>query len=111
MKIFEVFHKALHSGEGETILGFQETGSHACYMIYGILKPGEKGRTVKPGNGHEEIVLAVKGDLEVTGYVSESLKEGSAFHLKGEQECSLENKTNSGAVYIIAGGHSEEGHH
>lgn len=111
MKIFKLKNKALNSQSGEAILGFQETGSHACYMIYGILKPKEKGRLIKPGKGHEEIVLAVKGELEVKGYYSGSLKEGSAFHIRGEQECLLKNTGESEAVYIIAGGHSEGSHH
>lgn len=111
MKIFELKNKALLSENGEHILGSQETGSHACYMIYGILKPGEKGRVIKPGEGHEEIVLAMKGDIAVTGHCAGTLKEGSAFHIDGEDECFLENKGISDAVYIIAGGHSEGGHH
>ena len=80
-------------------------------MIYGILKPKEKGRLVKPGEGHEEIVLAVKGDLKVTGSCAGSLKEGFALYLKDEQECFLENTGESEAVYVIAGGHSVGGHH
>lgn len=111
MKIFEFKNKAMTSENGEHIIGFKETGSHACYMIYGILKPGEKGRVIKPGRGHEEIVLAMKGDITVTGHCSGTLKEGSAFHIDGENECFLENKGISDAVYIIAGGHSEGGHH
>jgi hypothetical protein len=111
MKIFEMKNKALNSKSGEYILGFQDTGSHACHTIYGVLKPNEKGRVVKPGKGHEEIVLAVKGDLKVTGYYSGILKEGFAFHIKGRYECFLENKGESDAIYIIAGGHSEAGHH
>jgi len=111
MKIFEVKNGAIHSGKGEYLLGFRETGSHACYMIYGVLKSKEKARLVKPGPGHEEILLAMKGDLDITGHYSGSLKEGSAFHIKGEEECFLENRGESEAVYIIAGGHSEAGRH
>jgi hypothetical protein len=79
-------------------------------MIYGVLKPKEKGRLIKPGKGHEEIVLAVKGNLKVTGKYSGDLKEGSVFHIKGNQKCFLENLGKSDAVYLIAGGHSEGGH-
>ncbi|MDI6802149.1 MAG: hypothetical protein QMD01_08910 [Thermodesulfovibrionales bacterium] len=111
MKIFELKNKAQTSENGEHIVGFEETGSHACYMIYGVLKPGEKGRLVKPGMGHEEIVLAMNGDIEISGHYSGTLTEGSAFHIAGEHECFLENKGNSDAVYIITGGHSEGGHH
>jgi hypothetical protein len=111
VKIFELKNKVMNAESGEYILGFQDTGSHACYMIYGVLKPSEKRRVVKPGKGHEEIVLAIKGDLQVTGYFSTTLKEGFAFHIKGDDECFLENKSNFHAVYVIAGGHSDEGHH
>ncbi len=111
MNLFEIKNKALSSENGEYILGFKDIGSHACYMIYGILKPGEKNRKIKPGAGHEEIVLSVKGDIEVTGYYTGRLKEGTAFHITGENECLLENKNTSDAIYIIAGGHSEDSHH
>lgn len=111
MRIFDVKNKAIHSKRGEFLLGVQETNSHACYMIYGILKSKEKGRSVKPGPGHEEIVLAMEGDLEVTGFYSGDLKEGFALHLAGDQECFFENQGESDAVYIIAGGHTEAGRH
>jgi len=111
MRTFEVKNKCIHSTKGEFLLGARETGSHACYMIYGVLKSKEKARSVKPGPGHEEIILAIKGDLEVTGFYSGDLKEGCALHLEGNQECFLENQGESDAVYIIAGGHSEVGCH
>lgn len=111
MKSFELKNKALNSENGEYIFGVEDTGSHACYMIYGILKPKEKRRLVKPGKGHEEMILAMEGDLEVTGYYSGTLKEGTAFHIEGEHECFLENPAKHDAIYIIAGGHSEGGHH
>jgi hypothetical protein len=111
MKIFEVKNNAIDSKRGEFLLGFQETGSHACYMIYGVLKSKEKARSVKPGPGHEEIVLAMEGDLEVTGFYSGGLKEGFALHLVGNQGCLLENRGEAEAVYVIAGGHTEAGRH
>ncbi len=111
MKTFELKDKAQKSENGEHILGFEETGSHACYMIYGILKSGENGRLIKPGIGHEETVLAVKGDFQITGHYSGILNEGAVFHISGEHECFLENKGAADAIYIIAGGHSESGHH
>jgi hypothetical protein len=111
MKPFDLKNKALHSETGESLLGFRETGSHACYMIYGTMKPGEKGRRIKPGAGHEEIVLAAKEDLEVTGFTSGTLKEGLAFLIQGDQECFLENRGQSDAIYIVAGGHSEVDRH
>ncbi|GAB4389116.1 MAG: hypothetical protein Kow0025_12480 [Thermodesulfovibrionales bacterium] len=98
---------------GEYVLGVKDTGSHACYMIYGVLGPGEKGRLVRPGKGHEEIVLSARGEIRVTGAVSGPLPEGSAFHIAGEAECFLENAGSGEAVYVIAGGHPPEGggHH
>ena len=111
MRIFELKQKALTSENREYILGFQDTGSHACYMIYGLMKPHEKARVINPGKGHEEIVLAIKGDLYITGYYTNCLKEGSACHIKGDHECFLENKDESDAAYVISGGHAEKGHH
>lgn len=111
MKTFELRNKASEAGSGEHILGFEESGTHACYMIYGIIKPGQKGRLIKPGKGHEEMVLAVNGDIEVSGFFSGILKSGNAIHVTGENECFLENKSSGEVVYIVAGGHSEDGHH
>ena len=96
---------------GEYVFGSADTGSHACYLIYGILKPGEKGRQVKPGRGHEEMILAARGRFVVSGDIEGTLEEGSAFHLSGEQACALENRGETEALYVIAGGHSSHGHH
>ncbi len=111
MKTFEMKLKAGLSETGECIVGSQETGSHACYIIYGTLRPGEKGRLLKPGAGHEEILLAVKGSLDVTGFMTGTVPEGSAVHIAGDQECFIESRGDTEAVYVIAGGHSEGGHH
>jgi hypothetical protein len=111
MKQFGVRDKAVHSEKHECLLGVRDTGSHACYMIYGILKSGEKGKVVKPGIGHEEIVVAVTGDLEVTGPCSGTLGKGFAFHIQGDHECTLENQGEEEVVYIIAGGHSRGSGH
>lgn len=109
MKTFDLKSRA--ASEGEYILGVKETGSHACYMAYGLLKPGEGGRLIKPGRGHEEMVLSVKGDIQVSGSRNGTLEEGSAFHITGEDECFLKNASGDEAVYIIAGGHSGDGRH
>jgi len=109
MKVIDMKNRA--EAEGEYVFGSAETGSHACYMIYGILKAGERGREVKPGKGHEEMLLAASGSLKITGAFEGILEEGSAIHLAGEQSCHLENTGAEDAVYLIAGGHSEEGHH
>ncbi len=109
MNIFEVTKNI--EGSGEYILGAKQTGSHACYMIYGVMKPGEKGRELKAGKGHEELFLAAKGDFRITGQYEGHIKEGQAIHLKGEYTCLLENISDSESVYIMSGGHSEGGHH
>jgi hypothetical protein len=111
LKTFELLEKARNSAEGESILGYKETGSHACYMLVGVMKQGEKGRRLKPGAGHEELVLAAKGSFSVTGFITGTLAEGHAIHLAGEQECLLENISGAEAVYVLSGGHSESGHH
>jgi hypothetical protein len=109
MKIFDVERNLDDSGE--YILGAEQTGSHACYMIYGIMKPHEKGRELKPGKGHEELFLAIKGDFVLTGYTEGVVKEGQAIHLRGDETVWLENASDSEATYVISGGHSDGGHH
>jgi len=109
MRTFEVRDKAHKSG-GEYVLGVEDTATHACYMIYGTLAPGEEGRLIKPGHGHEEIIIAVRGDIEVTGAHSGVLREGTAFHIAGDAECYLRNLTSADAVYIAAGGHTGHDH-
>ena len=108
MKVFEVASRI--AGSGEYILGYDETGSHACYLIYGVLRAGEKRRELRPGRGHEEMIMVVTGDLTLTGAVAVTLKQGQAIHLKGEEACFAENRTTSEAVYVVSGGHSESGH-
>lgn len=109
MKVFDVEQKL--AGSGEYILGSKETGSHACYLIYGVLGPGEKGRELKAGAGHEELVLALAGDLHLTGRHSGVLKQGQAMHIAGEETIQIENRSAIDAVYVISGGHSGGGHH
>jgi len=109
MKIFEVISRAGESGE--TILGAEDTGSHACYLIYGRMRGREKNRRLKPGKGHEELILAVQGDFQLSGQAEGTLKQGQAVHLNGEETLFLENLTDRPAVYVLAGGHSEAGNH
>ena len=109
MKIFTVTDKVHDSGE--YILGSREIGSHACYLIYGILKPGEQGRELKPGRGHEEIVLALTGDMTLTGHYTGVLKKGQALHMQAEETFHAANTGASPVIYVIAGGHAGVGHH
>lgn len=109
MKPFVVF--SADNEPGERILGSQRTGSHACYLIHGILAAGEGGRELRPGTGHEELVLALQGDLFLTGAFTGTLRQGEAVHLKGEDRITAENRGAGPAVYVIAGGHSGHDHH
>jgi uncharacterized cupin superfamily protein len=111
MKSFEVITKV--AGSGEYVLGARDTGSHACYLIYGVLKPGEKGRELNPGKGHEELVLVIAGDLQLSGHCTGTLKQGQAIRLQGEQSCHAANPGAINVIYVISGGHSESehGHH
>lgn len=109
MKIFDVADRL--SGSGEYILGSKELGSHACYLIHGVLGPGEQGRVLKPGAGHEEIVLALTGDLALTGAFNGTLKQGQAVHLVGEETCTAGNPSDREVRYVVAGGHGGHGHH
>jgi len=43
MKVFDVAGKV--PGSGEYVLGHDATGSHACYLIYGVLKAVSRART------------------------------------------------------------------
>ena len=108
MNVFDVAGSL--KGSGEHILGYDETGSHACYLIYGVLPAGEKGRELKPGKGHEEIVLVVKGELTLTGKFTGTIRQGQAVHLRGEESCLAGSDGPEEAVYVIAGGHSASGH-
>ena len=111
MNTFDLKKHALSSDSGESIFGLEHTGSHACYMIYGILKPGQDKRVITPGKGHEEMVLAVKGNFELSGRFSGRLREGCAFHIAGEDTVYLKNTDTIDACYVIAGGHSQDAHH
>lgn len=111
MKIHDI--KNLVNEKGEVILGADQTGSHACYLIYGTMKPKEKERLLKAGKGHEEIFLAIQGSFVVTRHatshepgVIRTLNDGQAFHLMGEDAYWIENATELPAVYVMAGGHS-----
>ena len=108
-RVFDL--KGRLSGTGEVILGAEDTNSHACYLIYGVLAPGEKGRLLMPGDGHEELFFVIKGEIGLSGQCEVVLREGQAVHLVGEEACYAENLTDSEAIYVIAGGHTEGGHH
>ena len=80
------------------------------YDLRGFKTRGRK-RVITPGKGHEEMVLAVKGNFEISGRFSGRLGEGCAFHVAGEDTVYLQNAGAEAACYVIAGGHSPAGHH
>ncbi|MCS7215819.1 MAG: hypothetical protein RMI30_00960 [Thermodesulfovibrio sp.] len=108
MKILKTKESIKSLISGEYIIGSENTGSHACYMIYGVIKPKDKPRLIKPGKGHEEIVLILKGLVKVEDKILES---GDSFHIVEEESCFIENVSDTEVVYLISGGHSARGHH
>ena len=109
-KIYSLRKMALETG-GEYVLGARDLRTHACYLIYGELAPGERGRKVCPGAGHEEILLAVKGNLSLSAENEEiRLQEGEALHFQEEETVFLANPGQEKSVYIPAGGHSGRAH-
>jgi uncharacterized cupin superfamily protein len=109
LKTYDCLMRAKAEG-GETVLGTKELETQ-CYLIYGIVEPGQKGRVLNPGPGHEEIFCLVAGMATLVGPEgSQNLKVGESFCLKGDINYTLENNQKAPVVYIAAGGHSGEGH-
>lgn len=110
MKAFDVRKLASEQG-GEYVLGMKDLHTHACYLVYGILGPGEEKRLVRPGQGHEEILCAVDGDLSIhTRTSDETLEQGNAVHVKEDESFSISNPWDKPVVYVLAGGHSGSHH-
>lgn len=110
MKMYDV--KTLAAGEGgEYVLGMKDLHTHACYLIYGTLKPGEEGRLVKPGSGHEEILCAIVGKLLIhTRGETFTLERGCAVHVGEDESFEISNPDQEEAVYVMAGGHVRPHH-
>ena len=104
MKSFDLERLASSQG-GEYVLGYKDLHSRACYLIYGLLGPGEGGRLVRPGRGYEEILCAVGGPLLLhTDRGEMTLDKGHAVHLTESDSLFLSNPDNSPTVYVLAGG-------
>lgn len=111
MKIYDVANFALQN-QGEYVLGSKELHTHACYLVYGILKRGEKERLIKPGHCHEEILCLIKGEAVLRNEKNTlSLNQGQAIHIKGEETLLMDNAGNDDVIYLIAGGHAERHGH
>ncbi len=110
MKVFDI--KALaDDANGEYVLGLKDLQTHAVYLIYGLLGPGEGGRKLYPGKGHEEILCVVHGDVVIDANgETHSLKAGDAIHLRDDDEFYLKNSGEETAYYVLAGGHPPEYH-
>ena len=107
MKSFDLAKLATAQG-GEYVLAAKDLHSQACYLVYGLLKPGEGGRLIKPGDGYEEILCTITGSLlmELSGG-EVALERGHAVHIKPTDSFYVSNPNNDPVVYIIAGGRSE----
>ena len=111
MTIYNISELASEN-KGEYVLGSADLHTHACYLVYGVLNPDEKGRMINPGKGHEEIVCLVYGEVMLRGESETfNLKPGQAVYLKGNGEFFMDNKGRDDAIYVISGGHSEGHHH
>lgn len=84
MKIINIKDYLLR--KDEFIAGSEATGTHACYLIYGVLKSGEK-RSISPGTGHEEIYCILEGEVEVESHNEKSLlTKGQCIYLAEENQ-------------------------
>jgi uncharacterized cupin superfamily protein len=107
IKTYDCLMRAKAEG-GETVLGTEELGTASTYLIYGILEPGQKGRVLNPGPGHEEIICLVAGVATLVGPDGpQNLKLGEAIFLQGDVSYTLENPQKMPAVYVAAGGHTQ----
>lgn len=110
-QVYDLAGRVLREG-GETVLGLKDLGTHACYLLYGVLSPGEEPRLLRPGPGHEEIVLVISGQVRLTGPEgSMTLQPGQAIYLKGEESLQAVTTGPGEARYVAAGGHSAEHDH
>jgi mannose-6-phosphate isomerase-like protein (cupin superfamily) len=110
MKRFELASRAAVEG-GETVLGSKDLGTHACYLLYGVLRPGESARELRPGPGHEEIFFVIEGEMRLErGGEAVIVAAGEAFHLDGEARWFALAEGNSPVRYVAAGGHASAGH-
>ena len=75
------------------------------YLGYGYLDPF-KSRVFGPGEGHEEIIMVLNGELNMKYPKNEIiLKKGDAYFLKEGLKITIENSTDEQVFYVIAGGH------
>jgi len=113
LKVFDLAARAPREG-GETVLGLKDLHTHACYMLYGILLPGDEPRNLQPGPGHEEIFVVLSGAMEIKGQAETRLVQaGQAFYLQGDQVLTATAAGPGETRYVAAGGHTpgQDHHH
>jgi len=104
VKSFDLERLAASQG-GEYVLAHKDLHSHACYLIYGLLEPGETQRLVRPGDGFEEILCAAGGPLLLHSDQGDiALDKGHAVHLTEKDSIFLSNPCASQITYVVAGG-------
>jgi hypothetical protein len=86
MKVFRIKDHYQKESD-EYVLGPHELGNEIGYMVWGEIGPGEK-KLLKPGSGHEEIILVIDGEaaLENGGGV---ISKGEAFYLESGESVLL----------------------
>jgi hypothetical protein len=90
---------------GEYVLGTKDLHSKACYLIYGLLNPGEGDRLIKPGDGYEEILCGIDGELLIDNAgIKTPLPSGFAMHIQEDQCFYISNPSQETRRYILAGG-------
>lgn len=82
------------------------------YLGLGYLEPGETGRKQGPGRGHEELLYAVDGQIEVTIKKEISiLNEGEIYFIPDGSKVKLRNILDKRVHFMIAGGHTTPHRH
>ena len=104
MRIFDLAALCVSEG-GEYVLGMKNLHTQSCYLVYGILQPGEGERLVRPGDAYEEILCAVGGLLTLhTDRGDIELSRSQAVHVKQGESFYISNPSDEAVVYILAGG-------
>ena len=82
------------------------------YLGLGYLEPGESGRKQGPGRGHEELLYAVDGQLEVMIKKEIfTLNEGEVYFIPDGSKVKLRNIVDKREHFMIAGGHTTPHRH
>lgn len=109
MKIYKLPTLSENDNSKEYCLGCDDLDTNAVYILYGRLARNEPGRVVAPIEGYEAILYLLKGEIRVTKEGSDfTISEGEAFHIKNNENVTLENLRDTESVYILSGGNAPE---